>query len=84
MEALPHPAAYSPNDADTDARNLATLLDMAVNEGCQMDHTGLTPGADASMVRIHALLWCCREISERLRDGVFSAAHEAQSARRAS
>lgn len=66
-------APYSPDDADTDAAHLATLLDIAVGEGCEMDHTGLTDQQRGSMDRIHALLWVCRENAERLRAGVFAA-----------
>lgn len=72
MSAKPRPA-YDANSAETDAGNLAELLDIIVSEESELIREGMTPAQIATLVRIAALAWVGRDVARRLTENVLVA-----------
>ncbi|MBN9454259.1 MAG: hypothetical protein J0I42_20160 [Bosea sp.] len=73
MTKKAQPDAYDANSAETDAGNLAELLDIIVSEECELIREGMTPEQTATLARIGALAWVGRDIARRLTENVFVA-----------
>ncbi|CAH1656921.1 hypothetical protein BOSEA31B_11480 [Hyphomicrobiales bacterium] len=65
--------AYDADAAETDAGNLAELLDIVVSEETELSRAGMTPEQIAALARIGALAWVGRDIARRLAENVFAA-----------
>ena len=76
-EAKPDPYNGNGHDADRDAATVAELLAIIVEEGCNLDRTGMTEQQVAATNRIDVLAILARDIAERLSEGVFGVAKAA-------
>jgi hypothetical protein len=65
------------SSAETDAGNLAELLDIIVSEECELNREGMTPAQTATLARIGAVAWASRDIARRLADNVHAASKHA-------
>lgn len=70
-ETKPNPYDGSGHDADRDAATVAELLAIIVEEGCNLDRTGMSDQQVAASNRIDVLAILARDIAERLSEGVF-------------
>lgn len=72
-----NPYDGSGHDADRDAATVAELLAIIVEEGCNLDRTGMTEQQVAATNRIDVLAILARDIAERVSEGVFGVAKAA-------
>jgi hypothetical protein len=77
IEPKRNPYDGSGHDADRDAATVAELLAIIVEEGCNLDRTGMTEQQVAATNRIDVLAILARDIAERVSEGVFGVAKAA-------